>query len=371
MNTYDEYTNLVKLGWHPFFDRHFEMYRSDGFAPARVARENRSNYQIYSEVGELTAELSGKFRFHAGEKGHLPAVGDWVVAGVRPDEGRATIHALLPRRSAFSRKGVTPNTRVEQQVLAANVDYVFLVSGLDHDFNLRRIERYVATAWDSGAAPVILLNKADLCQTLDSHIERVASIAVGVPVHPVSAIQNEGLEALDQYLSEGKTVAFLGSSGVGKSSIINRFIGEERMKVNSVRDWDSHGRHTTTHRELIILPRGGIVIDTPGMREIQTWGDKDGLGRTFEDIEFLASQCRFTDCRHQTEPGCAVREGIENGAVDPGRLKNYIKQQKELKHMARRIDSQTARRETRQWDKKLHQIQKERKQISRKAQFRG
>jgi ribosome biogenesis GTPase len=336
--------NMADLGWNDFFEQHFEPFGDHGLIPARVAQEHRQHYVVYCERGQMQAEVSGKFRHEAGSREGFPAVGDWVAASVRPGEPKAIIHAILPRRSCFSRKAVLsggmPDTggRTEQQVVAANLDAVFLVSGLDGEFNLRRIERYLSVAWESGTAPVVVLNKADVCDDVERHVREAASIAPGVPVHTISAAQNEGLAVFRQYLSSGKTGAFLGSSGVGKSTIINALLGAERLRVTPVRDYDKKGRHTTSGRELFLLPTGGVVIDTPGMRELAMWNDQDGLSRTFDDVEELARGCRFRDCRHQGEPGCAVKTAIEEGRLDAGRLVSYLKLKKELAHLSMRKD---------------------------------
>jgi ribosome biogenesis GTPase len=266
----------------------------------------------------------------------LPAVGDWVATRVWPEEGKATIHAVLPRKSVFSRK--VAHSRTEQQVVAANVDTVFLVSGLDRDFNVRRIERYLTLAWESGATPVIVLNKTDLCSDVAHFVADVESVAVGVPIHPVSAKENQGLDSLRRYLAPGETVALLGSSGVGKSTLLNTLLGTERQRTAPVRERDQRGRHATAHRELVFLPGGGMLIDNPGMRELQMWTDDEALAETFDDITLLAARCRFRDCRHDSEPGCAVREAIENGTLDEARLRSYWRLQREIRHLETRRD---------------------------------
>lgn len=349
--------NLSELGWNSFFSRQFDRLNGEGLSPGRVAQEHRNNYLILCEHGELKAELSGKMHHNAVSRSDFPAVGDWVAVSVRPDEGRATIHAVLPRKSSFSRKAVLAggpkygDGKTEEQVLAANVDMVFLVSGLDTEFNIRRIERYIAVAWDSGTTPVVVLNKADLCTDIEGCIEEVESVAFGIPIHPVSATRNQRLDVLREYLTSGHTVAFLGSSGVGKSTLINSLLGTERQKVSAVREYDGKGRHTTTSREMILLPGGGIVIDTPGLREIQMWGDEEGLKKTFEDIEEYAGRCRFRDCRHEREPGCAIHQAIEKGVLDAGRFRSYVKMQKELRHLAIRKDQRARRTERDKWKK--------------------
>jgi len=281
--------HVIDLGWDSFFEQHFEPYRKQDLSAMRIFRENRGNYIACGEQGEFICKLSGTFRFAAGSNGKFPTVGDWVAASARPNEGRATIHALLPRKSAFLRK--VAGRMTEEQVVAANIDLVFIVCGLDQEFNLRRIERYLSLTWESGAVPVILLNKVDLCPEAeaDTRKNEVEAIASGIDVHTLSASQNVGLDSPNNSIQRGKTAAFLGSSGVGKSTIINLLLGTERLKVNEVREWGSRGRHTTTFRELILLPGGGMVIDTPGMRELQVWGDEDGLKQAFDDIDELAT----------------------------------------------------------------------------------
>jgi len=340
---------LTDLGWNAFFDKNFESFRSQDFTPARITRQNRLDYLVVGEQGELACEISGRFRHDAEGQGGFPTVGDWVAVSARPQEGKATIHALLPRSSAFLRKVAGQLT--EEQVVAANIDTVFIVCGLDGNFNLRRIERYLLLAWDSGAVPVILLNKADLCPAAEERQSQVEAIALGVAIHTVSATQRQGLDALHQHIRPGRTAAFLGSSGVGKSTIINSLLGVERLQVGAVREDDSRGRHVTTHRELIILPGGGIVIDTPGMREIQVWGDEEGLRQAFDDIEAIAAECRFGDCRHLREPGCAVRAALDDGSLDAGRFQNFLKLQKELRYLAARQAMKASAIEKDRWRK--------------------
>ncbi len=292
--------SLTELGWN----EHFEQHRPEGdLVLGRVAVEHRGAYAVYTEAGEAWGEVAGKLRYEAAGRGELPAVGDWVAMQPRP-EGRATIHAVLPRRTKISRKVNLSAT--EEQVLAANVDTIFLVSSLNRDLNPRRIERYLATAWESGAEPAVVLNKADLCpiEERGDLIAAVEAVAFGVPVHTVSAFTREGLDELTPYFGPGRTVVLLGSSGVGKSTLINSVLGVEQLETQEIRGGDDRGRHTTTHRELIVMPGGGLVIDTPGLRELQLWGEADGgIGEAFNDVTELAATCRFHDCAHETEPG--------------------------------------------------------------------
>jgi ribosome biogenesis GTPase len=277
-----------------------------------------------------------------------------VATSIRLEERKATIHALLPRKSAFSRKVAGQTT--DEQIVAANIDVVFIVCGLDLNFNLRRIERYLTVGWESGAVPVILLNKVDLCPEAEIRKNEVQAVAFGADVHTLSASQKIGLESLSQYVQVGKTVAFLGSSGVGKSTIINALLGTEHLKVNTVSELGSRGRHTTTFRELIFLPNGGMVIDTPGMRDLQVWGDEEGLKRVFDDVETLASKCRFWDCRHENEPGCAVQEAIGNRSLEPKRLESFWKLKKELAYLADRQTLKASAVEKARWKSISQQV---------------
>jgi ribosome biogenesis GTPase / thiamine phosphate phosphatase len=333
--------NLKDIGWDSFFQKNFRALRIPGSAPARVISEFKDAFQVYSQYGELSATVSGKLRYLAETEEQFPAVGDWVIIKPLIDEGKAIIHAILPRKSKFSRK--VAGERTDEQIVSANIDTVFIVSGMDggRSFNLRRIERYLTLTWSSGATPVIVLNKIDLCPDIDTPVHQVETIAPGIPVHPVSAREKTGLDALKGYLNRGKTAAFLGSSGVGKSALINALLGMEKQRTVNVREDDRMGRHTTTHRELFILPDGGMMIDTPGMREIQMWAGEEDLQAAFHDIEALAKRCRFSDCSHNTESGCAVIAAIDNGGLDSARLESYRKLQKELTYLASREEHST------------------------------
>lgn len=350
--------NLYDIGWNPFFQNNFEELKIPGSTPARIISEFKDAFQVYCEYGELAATVSGKLRYLTGTEGQYPAVGDWAVIKPLLDEQKAVIHAILPRKSKFSRKAA--GERTEEQIVSANIDTIFIVSGLDggRSFNLHRIERYLTLAWSSGATPVIVLNKADLCTDTDSAVQEVVSIAPGVAILPVSAREKTGLDTLEAYLGKGKTAAFLGSSGVGKSALINALLGVEKQKAGEVREDDRMGRHTTTRRELIILPGGGMVIDTPGMRELQMWAGEEDLQAAFQDIELLAKQCRFSDCSHTTESGCAVIEAINRGELDPARLENFKKLQREIDYLAYREENSTRLYEKLRW-KKVAKLVKE------------
>ena len=328
--------DLAALGWSPRLEAAFEPYRSRGMEPARVSLEHTHIYRVLGERGELLARVAGRLRHRAGARTDYPAVGDWVA--VEPDAhgGDARIHAVLPRTSRFSRRAAGDVT--EEQIVAANIDTVFLVAGLDGDFNPRRLERYLLVAKESGASPVIVLNKADLSDDPPARVAEVQASAADVPVHAVSCRLPETLHPLRTYLQTGRTAALLGSSGAGKSTIVNRLIGHDLLRTRDVRESDSRGRHTSTSREMVLLPEGGILIDTPGMRELQLWDTGESLAGTFGDIQTLAEGCRFRDCGHRGEPGCAVAAAIESGGLDPVRLASFRKLQDEQAFQTRQQD---------------------------------
>jgi ribosome biogenesis GTPase len=334
---------LEDYGWSQHFAEAFAPFAAEGFEAGRVLLQHNRIYALYTAAGELEAETTGRLRYLARGADDLPAVGDWVVIRSTAEEGKAKIHEVLPRRSKFSRK--TAGRETEEQIVAANVDTVFLVTGLDNDYNPRRVERYLIMAWESGAEPVVVLNKADLVEDAEAKREEIESVAPGVPVLLLSAKRGEGVEQLHPYIGRGRTVALMGSSGVGKSTIVNRLLGSEVQRTQEVRLSDAKGRHTTTHRELFLLPSGGLVLDTPGMRELQLLVSEKGLRETFEEIEEIAAHCRFGDCRHEGEPDCAVREALESGALDASRYENYRKMQAEMRHAATLVDQRKAQEE--------------------------
>lgn len=347
---------LPELGWHPYFEAFFSTYGEQGYIPARVAIHYRDKYMLYGEGQEFQAQVSGKYEYNAKGLNDFPAVGDWVAVQPPVGGGMGIIHAVLDRRSQFARK--TAGSKTTQQVVAANADIVFLVSGLDDEINLRRIERYLTVAYESSAKPVIVLNKTDLYPDYKEIVTEVEAIAPGVDIIPVCAMTGNGIQQVSSYLTTGVTGALLGSSGVGKTTIVNDLLGESRYRTQEVRENDSHGRHTTTHRELVLLPRGGLIIDTPGMREIQLWGDAESLNASFSDIAELGANCKFRDCRHEAEPGCAVMSALEEGTLDQGRYDSYKKLQKELAYLARRKDDSLQREETKKWKKISRDIKK-------------
>ncbi len=355
--------DLQNLGWDDFFAGHFRPHAAQGFEAARVVLEYNHLYRVLGAGGELLADVAGRLRHEAVSRAELPAVGDWVAVEPRREEARATIQAVLPRKSRFVRKAA--GTRTEPQVVGANIDTVLLVTSLDRDFNLRRLERYLVVARESGARPVIVLSKADLCDDVESKLAEVQTIAAGVPAHAVSVAAPGGLEELAQYFGRGQTVALLGSSGVGKSTLINHLVGREAQKVREVRAHDGRGQHTTTRRELIHLPQGGLVLDTPGMRELQLWDAGESFPEAFDDIEALALNCRFSDCQHQNEPGCAIQAALAAGTIDAARYQSYEKLQKELQHVARKQDVNAQITERKRW-KKLSRLASERGRAKRR-----
>ena len=330
---------LTPYGWSPALQAEFQIqadrHPDQGLLPGRVVVQQRGLVRLITPLGELSAGLAGRL-VHEAAPGELPVAGDWVAASPRPGEDTATIHHVLPRSSAFVRRASGPGGGL--QVVAANVDIVLIVASLNADLSLRRIERYLATAWESGAAPIVVLTKADACDDVGDARAEVEAVAIGAPVHAVSAQTGEGLDGLVACLGVGKTAVLLGSSGVGKSTLVNALAGQALMATQAIIEEGARGRHTTTHRELVLLPSGGLVLDTPGMRELGLWDADAGLSATFADIEALAGDCRFHDCAHQSEPGCAIRASLERGELDPGRWRSFQKLQRELAHLDRRED---------------------------------
>ena len=327
--------DLTDLGWSDEWARKFAPHAAEGLVPARVAIEFNYIYRLFAESGEVQAQHAGRMRHQALAKEQLSAVGDWVALKPSPGEATGTIEAVLPRRSKFSRKVAGELT--EEQIVAANIDTVFLVMGLDGDYNPRRLERYLLLAYESGATPVVVLNKADVAEHLSEDMDEIRSLAVGIAVHAISAKLGSGVDVIERYLGRGKTGALLGSSGVGKSTLVNALLGEEMLKTREVRAHDSRGRHTTRHRHLIMLPeQRGLLIDTPGMRELQLWTQPETARETFDDIQTLATGCHFTDCRHREEPRCAVKQAVEDGQLAPERLQGYLKLEDEVQSLEAR-----------------------------------
>ena len=323
---------LEIFGWNGFFEERFAQYSHQGLMPGRVTIQHKDRYVLFTERGEVSGKVSGKFRFEVSGLHDFPAVGDWVVFDIDSGDQSAVIHHVLERRSKFSRK--VAGDRPDEQVIAANIDIVFLVMGLDANYNLRRLERHLTVASESGARPVIILNKCDLCSHLEECTREVLSIAHSVDIIVMSALHKESIMPIYAILTMGTTGVLFGSSGVGKSTITNLLLDKEHAKVQNVRITDSHGRHTTAYRELLVLPNGGMIIDTPGLRELQFLGVDEGLQESFDDIEELASNCRFRDCKHEAEPDCAVKNAIEEGTLLPERYESFQKLQREVHNQA-------------------------------------
>lgn len=343
--------NLNYLGWDKYLENNFKPYEQQNLYTGRVAVENKTNYLLYTSFGEVSGEISGKLFFNSESLSELPKVGDWVVVSLFDNNTKAVIHNVLPRKTKISRKSADKKT--EEQIIAANVDVVFIVQSLDENFNINRMERYLAAVNQSGALPVAILNKSDICDDADYKKQLVEKVQPGLDVINVSALTGEGIDNLKIYFSLGKTIVFVGSSGVGKSSLINKITGIEMQKMNSVSDANSKGKHTTTKRELIILPDGGLLIDTPGMREFGLWDAAEGLSKTFSEFEELALKCKFKDCTHTHETNCAVVEAVENGSVSKPQYENYIKMRKEIKYLETKQDFFAKLEEKRKW-KNIH-----------------
>ena len=337
---------LSSIGADAAVYRAFEPWAAKELTLARVATAQRDQYRILTEEGEVDAEPSGALWYRSSGAAAMPVTGDWVAARVINAE-QAIVEAVLPRRTLFSRRAA--GRREEQQPIAANIDVVFLVSGLDGDFNPRRIERYLALAVESGAAAVIVLNKCDVCPDVAACVAEASAVAAGVPVVTASTVAGGGVDGLREHLAPGRTVALLGSSGVGKSSIVNALLAEDRLRTNAVREHDSRGRHTTTHRELIALPGSGALIDTPGMRELQLWAGRESVESVFDEIAELAAQCRYRDCAHGAETGCAVQAALAAGEIDAARVASYLKLQGEARRHETLSDPLAALERKRKW----------------------
>lgn len=346
---------MIDIKNYGFTGQYEEMGKVEGCIPARVIEVHREIFKVVSEKGECTARIKGSFYNNMDTSEDFPAVGDFVQLQYN-EQGDSRIVKVLPRSSKFSRPDYSGHgtgyvKTILEQVVAANFDYVFILASLNYDFNVNRIMRYITVAWESGGTPVALLTKADLVEDYSKQLKEVQSQAIGVNVHVISSVKGAGLTELTPYLTPGKTVVFLGSSGVGKSTLVNALAGEDLMHVNTIREDDSKGRHTTTHRQLLMLKNGVMIIDTPGMRELGMWDIGEGLGDAFADIEELFLRCRFSDCTHKSEPGCAVLAALESHTLEYSRWRNYLR----LKNEARFTEDKSG-------------YLKERKEFSRKLE---
>lgn len=351
MMTKNKDTNYISkslsiLGWDVHFQIHLDNISNDKVFPARVAGVHKNSFIVRQGHKEILATVAGRFNYQQGRL--FPVIGDWVLIADK------VISDVLPRKNALSRGAAGTRGKQEvqpkkEQVIAANLDTVFIVCGIDHDFNIRRIERYLTLIYNCGLNPAIILTKADLHQDPRHYVREVEDVAFGVPVHLVSATDSKGLISLESYLSEGQTIAMIGSSGAGKSTLVNRLYGKTIQSTNVVSENDGKGKHTTTNRSLILMPQGGMVIDNPGIREIGFWDDGGGLDVTFPEIEKLANRCRFNDCSHIHEPGCQVIHGITIGAVKQERLDSYQKMKRELAYLSNRQTKSADRVEKERW----------------------
>lgn len=360
-----DYQELVRYGWNQFFQSGFEDSALAGLQPGRVTFESGRMLRVQLEQGRVKAETAGRMRYLAQNAEALPTVGDWVAIELTPDR-LAVIHAVLPRFSHLVRKAAGHQS--SPQLIAANIDTILIMTTVTQDFNPRRIERYVAAAWQSGAQPAIVVGKIDLCdrRLLDERLSVVEQTAPGVPAYPLSTLSGEGIDEIGALSGDGLTLAVVGSSGVGKSSLINRLCGSDRLSVGAVRVDDEKGRHTTTSRELIEIPGGGLIIDTPGMREFQLWDGGGGLDTAFADIASLATNCRFRDCRHTTESDCAVLDAIGSGVLSPERFHSFLKLQREVRFQEIREDKLAQSLQRKRW-KRASRLVKERSAEKRRS----
>jgi len=354
--------SLQDLGWNAYFQQQLEQLTTPGAVPGRVAEELKGAYRVATQAGVAPAVVPGRLLHRASGREDLPAVGDWVLAGPLPGEERMLVLELFDRRTKLSRQQAGEKTG--EQILAANVDVVFLVASLNKELNVRRIERYLTAIWESGARPVVVLNKADLTAEAEALSREVVSVAPGAPVVLTSAATGEGVAGLASQMRQGETAVFVGSSGVGKSSLINCITGLDSQVVNEIRESDGRGRHTTTSRQMLVVPGRGVIIDTPGLRELQLWDGGGASSAVFSDIEELAAGCAFSDCRHESEPACAVRAAVENERLAEDRVRSYRKLERERMYIARKHDKSLQIEETRRW-KTIH------KENRRRMRLRG
>jgi len=352
---------LAEIGWTASLGVALSDLDEPGLTPKRVVEEHKGRFRILGAEGESSAVVAGRLIHEAIRGIDFPVVGDWVAVEGATGGDLSRIRCVLPRRTALVRRA-PDHSPSEEQILAANLDTVLLVTSLNREFNPRRLERYLALVWASGAQPVVVLNKSDLCHDVESFRTRAEAVAIGVPLVVTSGVTGDGLDGLEGHLGPGRTAALIGSSGVGKSTLVNRLLGREALVTRPIREDDARGRHTTSHRQLILLPRGGMLIDTPGLREVGLWDGESGVDSTFAEIEDLAAGCRFRDCRHGGEPGCAIQQAIDDGTLDPGRASSYRKLGRELAHQAIRQD-ETLRIEAKRRRKQLSRAIRRRRKL--------
>ncbi|HCL57867.1 MAG TPA: ribosome small subunit-dependent GTPase A [Spirochaetia bacterium] len=351
-----------ELGWNSFFQKQTESLKNTDWIPGRVAVQNRNSCTVYTEKGELKAEISGKLIYRSDSNADYPKVGDWVMLSYLENEKKAMIHQILERKTKFSRK--VNGKKTDEQIIASNIDILFIVQSLDENLSLNRIERFLVMSREGGVKPVILINKIDLIEDFHEYIDEIQKIALDTPVIPVSAFRGDGMDQISSFVFQGQTAAFVGISGVGKSTLINRLLGKELQKTGEIRDTDSKGRHTTTRRELFLFPSKGVLLDTPGMKELQLWDTEDGFSETFADIDQLSQDCHFSDCSHLHEKKCAVLNAVENDLLSYERYENYLKMQKELEYLEKRM-TRNPFVEKRQKEKKISKLIKEMKKRNR------
>ena len=355
--------SLKLLGWGSFFEKNSKSFKKNGFSFARIITEHKERYIAASEKGELNAEVTGKLLYSSESNAHLPKVGDWVATIIYEDEKKAIIHDVFPRKSVFGRKA--SGNKIQEQVIATNIDLLLIVQSLDENYNHRRIERYLVMAYEGEMQPVIILNKSDICPDTKDKLREIKRVFPGIDSFAISAETGEGIKDLKKIIKEVKTCALIGSSGVGKSSIINRILGYNRQKVNEVRLTDSKGKHTTTSRELILIPDGGMIIDTPGMREFQLWSADSGFEYAFPEIETLSLNCHFKDCSHTHEINCAVLNALQTGELSQERYDSYQKLRKELEWVKIKADPEEMQKREDKW-KKIHKSVKHMKKFNRR-----